>query len=109
MSEKCRFSDSLSSVSPSEPSRSSFHYAFKASALDALKWRNSCSKAELGNTNPNLQRTLFVQKAGTSMRPSQTFQKRQRELARQEKQRAKAQRKQQRKIEKESPDASTAS
>ena len=36
------------------------------------------------------------------MRPSQTFQKRQRELARQEKQRAKAQRKQQRKLEKQS-------
>jgi hypothetical protein len=37
------------------------------------------------------------------MRPSQTFQKRQRELARQEKQRAKAQRKQQRKLEKQAP------
>ena len=37
------------------------------------------------------------------MRPSQTFQKRQRELARQEKQRAKAQRKLQRKQEKLSP------
>jgi hypothetical protein len=37
------------------------------------------------------------------MRPSQTFQKRQRELARQEKQRAKAQRKQQRKLDKQSP------
>jgi hypothetical protein len=37
------------------------------------------------------------------MRPSQTFQKRQRELARQEKQRAKAQRRLQRKIEKQSP------
>jgi hypothetical protein len=36
------------------------------------------------------------------MRPSQTFQKRQRELARQEKQREKAQRKQQRKLEKQS-------
>ncbi len=36
------------------------------------------------------------------MRPSQTFQKRQRELARQEKQRAKAQRKLQRKMEKQS-------
>jgi len=35
------------------------------------------------------------------MRPSQTFQKRQRELARQEKQREKAQRKQQRKLEKQ--------
>jgi hypothetical protein len=46
---------------------------------------------------------LLVQKAGISMRPSQTFQKRQRELARQEKQRAKAQRKLQRKIEKQSP------
>jgi hypothetical protein len=52
-----------------------------------------------------MRRTLLVQKAGNSMRPSQTFQKRQRELARQEKQRAKAQRKQQRKLEKESPDA----
>jgi hypothetical protein len=37
------------------------------------------------------------------MRPSQTFQKRQKELARQEKQRAKAQRKAQRKLEKEAP------
>ena len=37
------------------------------------------------------------------MRPSQTFQKRQKELARQEKQRAKAQRKQQRKLEKQAP------
>jgi hypothetical protein len=36
------------------------------------------------------------------MRPSQTFQKRQREMARQEKQREKAQRKQQRKLEKQS-------
>lgn len=35
------------------------------------------------------------------MRPSQTFQKRQRELARQEKQREKAQRKQQRKLDKQ--------
>jgi hypothetical protein len=38
------------------------------------------------------------------MRPSQTFQKRQKELARQEKQRAKAQRKQQRKLEKQAPE-----
>ena len=37
------------------------------------------------------------------MRPSQTFQKRQKELARQEKQRAKAQRKAQRKLEKQEP------
>ena len=37
------------------------------------------------------------------MRPSQTFQKRQKELARQEKQRAKALRKQQRKLEKQAP------
>jgi hypothetical protein len=37
------------------------------------------------------------------MRPSQTFQKRQKELARQEKQRAKAQRKLQRKLEKQAP------
>jgi hypothetical protein len=37
------------------------------------------------------------------MRPSQTFQKRQKELARQEKQRAKAQRRQQRKLEKQAP------
>jgi hypothetical protein len=37
------------------------------------------------------------------MRPSQTFQKRQKELARQEKQRAKMQRKQQRKLEKQTP------
>ena len=37
------------------------------------------------------------------MRPSQTFQQRQKELARQEKQRAKAQRKQQRKLEKQAP------
>jgi hypothetical protein len=48
-------------------------------------------------------RTLLAQKVGVSMRPSQTFQKRQRELARQEKQRAKAQRKQQRKLEKQAP------
>ena len=46
---------------------------------------------------------LLAQKSGASMRPSQTFQKRQKELARQEKQRAKAQRKQQRKIEKQAP------
>ncbi|MBZ5569336.1 MAG: hypothetical protein LAN64_15975 [Acidobacteriia bacterium] len=38
------------------------------------------------------------------MRPSQTFQKRQKELARQEKQRAKAQRKAQRKLEKQAPE-----
>ena len=38
------------------------------------------------------------------MRPSQTFQKRQKELARQEKQRAKAQRKVQRKLEKQMPE-----
>jgi hypothetical protein len=37
------------------------------------------------------------------MRPSQTFQKRQKELARQEKQRAKAQRRLQRKLEKQAP------
>jgi hypothetical protein len=37
------------------------------------------------------------------MRPTQTFQKRQKELARKEKQRAKAQRKAQRKLEKEAP------
>jgi hypothetical protein len=37
------------------------------------------------------------------MRPSQTFQKRQKELARQEKQRAKAQRRQQRKLERQAP------
>lgn len=46
---------------------------------------------------------LLAQKRGASMRPSQTFQKRQKELARQEKQRAKAQRKQQRKLEKQAP------
>ena len=46
---------------------------------------------------------LLAQKSGASMRPSQTFQKRQKELARQEKQRAKAQRKQQRKLEKQAP------
>ena len=46
---------------------------------------------------------LHAQKSGDSMRPSQTFQKRQKELARQEKQRAKAQRKQQRKLEKQAP------
>ncbi len=46
---------------------------------------------------------LLAQKRGVNMRPSQTFQKRQRELARQEKQRAKAQRKQQRKLEKQAP------
>ena len=46
---------------------------------------------------------LLAQKSGANMRPSQTFQKRQKELARQEKQRAKAQRKQQRKLEKQAP------
>jgi len=46
---------------------------------------------------------LLAQKSGVRMRPSQTFQKRQKELARQEKQRAKAQRKQQRKLEKQAP------
>ena len=46
---------------------------------------------------------LHAQESGASMRPSQTFQKRQKELARQEKQRAKAQRKQQRKLEKQAP------
>jgi hypothetical protein len=48
---------------------------------------------------------LHVQKAGNNMRPSQTFQKRQRELARQEKQRTKAQRKAQRKLEKQASPA----
>jgi hypothetical protein len=42
------------------------------------------------------------------MRPSQTFQKRQKELARQEKQRAKAQRKAQRKLEKQAPSSDMA-
>ena len=46
---------------------------------------------------------LPAQESEASMRPSQTFQKRQKELARQEKQRAKAQRKQQRKLEKQAP------
>jgi hypothetical protein len=45
----------------------------------------------------------LAQKSGVNMRPSQTFQKRQKELARQEKQRAKAQRRQQRKLEKQAP------
>lgn len=46
-----------------------------------------------------------AQKDEASVRPSQTFQKRQKELARQEKQRAKAQRKLQRKLEKQAPAA----
>jgi hypothetical protein len=48
-------------------------------------------------------RMFHAQKSGARMRPSQTFQKRQKELARQEKQRAKAQRKAQRKLEKQAP------
>jgi hypothetical protein len=46
---------------------------------------------------------LLAQETDINMRPSQTFQKRQKELARQEKQRAKAQRKLQRKLEQPAP------